>query len=94
MSNDTLAQVVEDEWNSDAFKHGLEVGKSLGHYASAKKALAAHAAGEIELWLDLQRPKTMDQWDAWESKHGTTSEVKARWGSDDEKSSPEVQEEV
>lgn len=78
--SEAFIKAVQDEYESDAFKHGVDVGESIGRYDNAKEAIAAHAAGELELWLEFQRPKTLEDWADWESEHGTLDEARLRWG--------------
>lgn len=75
-----IKKALDDELNSPEFKHGLVVGESLGRYYAAADAKAAHEAGEIELWIDLQTPKSLENWDIWEKEHGKISQIRKRWG--------------
>lgn len=54
---------------SDDEKHALDIGTSIGRTTAEHEALAAHAAGELDLWLEYIKPKTSEEWDAWRSKH-------------------------
>jgi hypothetical protein len=55
---------------NDEFYHGIEVGKDLGAYETAEEARKMHEDGKIEWWLEKQRPKTREEWDAWEAENG------------------------
>lgn len=64
------------ELDTPEFRHGYEVGHSFGLYASSSEAIAAYEQGEIDLWIEYQRPKTFEEWEAFEKKHGNLSN---RW---------------
>lgn len=74
-----MTNFYADDWGTDEFKHGVEVGKSFGQYETSEEAQRAFDAGEIELWLEWQRPKTEEDWNAFYEKHGSEDEMKARW---------------
>lgn len=63
-------------WGSPEFRSGMEAGRDLGAYDTYEVVKAAYEAGEIELWLAWQKPKTMEEWDVWDEEHGDLSE---RW---------------
>jgi hypothetical protein len=73
------AQGYIDEWNSPEFLHGQAVGESVGSYETSSEAIRAYDAGEIDLWIDLMRPKTSEAWDTWEAEHGDSKTFKERW---------------
>lgn len=56
-----------------------EIGDSMGRYRTEKEATRAYEAGEIDLWIDFIKPKTMEEWDAWEQKNGSIEEFENRW---------------
>lgn len=72
-----------DEWiaemESPAFRHGQDVGHSYGLYEAQMEAILAYEAGDIDLWIEYIRPKSMEDWDAFHEKHGSREELKARW---------------
>lgn len=70
---------IEDEWNSPSFQHGIDVGESLGAYKAVTEAQRAYEVGEIELWLDYHRARSMEEWEAWEEENGPVSEFSKRW---------------
>lgn len=55
---------------SPDFSHGFAVGKSRGQLESYYEAQNAYNAGEIELWLEFNAPKTLEEWDTWDETHG------------------------
>lgn len=61
------------------FKHGMEIGSDLGFSNATEEAQTAYDAGEIELWLDFNRPKSMEDWDKWEAEHGPNEKFAERW---------------
>lgn len=72
-----------DEWiaemDSEAFKHGQDVGESIGAYATSSEAIRAYEAGEIDLWIEMMRPKSIEEWDIFDKKHGGREAMKKRW---------------
>lgn len=62
---------TNDEWNHPLFQLGMEVGADLGRYESESEAQRAYDMGEIELWLEHCRPKTMEEWVEYEERVGT-----------------------
>lgn len=58
---------------SDEFYHGIEVGKDLGGYDTYVEAKEAYETGNMEWWLEKQRPKTSEEWEAWEAENGPLS---------------------
>ena len=79
---DADEQAWHDELNSPEFLHGIEIGKSLGFYDAASEAQRAFEAGEIELWIEFQKPKSIEDWKVWESEHGPTKDMHDRWSKD------------
>lgn len=69
----------EAELESPAYKHGYDVGVSMGIYEAESMAIAAYEAGETDLYIEFITPKSMADWAAFEAKHGTISEFKKRW---------------
>ncbi|UDL15929.1 hypothetical protein QEH42_gp289 [Microbacterium phage Pumpernickel] len=61
---------MDDFYDSNEFKHGVELGKSLESYNQYLEVKKAYEMGEIELWLAYMEPKSMEDWDAWEAEHG------------------------
>lgn len=57
----------------------FNLGKAIGWNEATEEAGAAHAAGEIELWLDLNTTRSLEEWEAWEAEHGKISEYEHRW---------------
>jgi len=74
-----FGKALEEEFTSDSFLHGMDVGESLGASRAAEEARAAYEMGEIELWLEFHTPKSFEDWEAWEAKHGPTQEFSKRW---------------
>lgn len=75
----------EDDWydkvlETPEYTYGFDMGESLKSYEMYREAEAAHKAGEIELWLEAYRPKSMEDWLKFEKEHGTHEELKKRWG--------------
>lgn len=70
---------IEDEWEHPFFLHGVEVGESFAEYRITSEAKRAYDMGEIELWLELYRPKTLAEWAEWQLQCGDTTEFKKRW---------------
>jgi hypothetical protein len=69
-----------EAWKAEldsAFQHGLDVGKSFGSHYAWEEAQRAYDMGEIELWLDFYRPKTLEAWREWDAEHGKN--FKDRW---------------
>jgi len=77
---DDFLDAWEAEIESPAYKHGFEIGLSFGLWEAQSEALAAYQAGEIELWLEAVTPKTIEEWAAFEAKHGSANDLGARWG--------------
>lgn len=61
---------TNDEWNDPLFQHGMDVGADLGRYEAESEAQRAFDMGEIELWLEHYRPKTIEEWQEYEARHG------------------------
>lgn len=64
--NDKLDKVFD----SPEFKFGLDLGQSLGKSHTVDEVQRAYDAGEIELYLDWHRPKTLEEWDEYYEKYG------------------------
>lgn len=73
------ADAYDEEIHSDAFNHGMSVGESIGAYEAAREAQRAYDLGEIELWLDYNRPKSLEEWALWKETHGSHEEFQKRW---------------
>lgn len=56
-----------------------EIGDAMGRHRTEEQAIRAHAAGEIDLWVEFVTPKTSEEWDEWESRHGDVGEFENRW---------------
>jgi len=65
ISKKKLKKLLEQEFN-----YGIDVGESLGEWKTSEKAQRAYDEGKIEWWLEKQRPKTLEEWDAWEAENG------------------------
>lgn len=52
------------------FKTGMEVGHDLGRYDAEAEAQRAFNMGEIELWLEHYRPKSIEEWAEYDAKNG------------------------
>lgn len=61
---------MEAVFDSPAFKLGMDIGQSLGSSHTIDEAQRAYDVGEIELFLDWHRPKTMEEWDEYYEKYG------------------------
>jgi hypothetical protein len=72
-------EAYEKEINSDTFKHGLDIGESIGEFRTYESAQKAFDRGEIELWLDYYRPKSLEDWDKWYEEHGSHEDMRNRW---------------
>jgi hypothetical protein len=70
-----LEAALDEEFSSETFKHGYEIGLSFGKYETAAEAQEAFDNGEIEEWLEFQRPKTMTGWDEYYKAH-----PEPKWG--------------
>lgn len=66
----------EEELNSPRFRHGMDIGISLGLYEAYVEARVAYDAGEIDLWMAFHEPKSFEEWEEWEKEHGDLSD---RW---------------
>jgi len=62
---------------------GFGVGHSFGLYEAYVEARNAYEAGEIELWLEYNRPKSGEEWDTWTAEHGSHEEFTKRWKKED-----------
>jgi len=60
-------------------EHSIDIGVSIGKYDAWREAQAAFDKGEIELWLDYNRPKTLEAWKEWRELHGSHEDMEARW---------------
>lgn len=58
------------ETESPVFKHGYDVGESIGETRAIDMVRRAYDMGEIELFIEAMSPKTMDEWEEWENEHG------------------------
>lgn len=70
---------LEAYYNSPEVQHGIALGKSVGSYQTSKEAVVAYDAGEIELWIELNRPRSSEDWKLWEAENGPISSFKDRW---------------
>jgi len=61
------------------FDHGVSVGVDIGFYNATEEAHRANALGEIDLWLDFNKPRSMEEWNAWEAENGPIGIYSARW---------------
>lgn len=77
-------EALEDaiEFNHPLFKRGLDIGDSFGHSRAIEEAIRAHQMGELELWLEAMRPKTLKGWKKWKKKYG--KDFADRWKRKDE----------
>lgn len=64
-------------YNSIEFMEGVALGKSLGANEAYKEVKKALEMGEIELWLEHNEPKTLEEWGALRGKYGR--DFKKRW---------------
>lgn len=55
-----------------------DIGHSFGCYETSESATRAFEMGEIELWIDYHRPKTMEGWTEWEEGHKGMN-IPERW---------------
>lgn len=73
-----MAEVTEEfELSSD---QAFDLGYAMAAYEIPQEAKNAFDKGEIELWLEFNRPKTLEEWEAFHAEHGTSKEMHARWG--------------
>lgn len=56
-----------------------DIGRATGWYETEQEATRAYEAGEIDLWIDFIKPRTMEEWESWEQKNGAVEEFKKRW---------------
>lgn len=68
-----------EEFELDS-NQAFDLGYAMAAYELPQEASNAYAKGEIELWLEFNRPKTMEEWEDFHEKHGTSEELHARWG--------------
>lgn len=68
-----------DPWDTPEFEHGVDVGVDIGFYNATEEARRADALGEIELWLDFHKPRSVEEWHAWEAANGSISGYSDRW---------------
>lgn len=54
-----------------------EIGYSMGMFDTYREAVKARGAGELDLWFAYNRPKTIEEWTAWEAGHG--ADFADRW---------------
>ena len=73
-----MAGLPLEEESAD-FQAGYGLGSDLAWYDAYEQVKAAYEAGEIELWLEWQHPKSMADWIEWEAKHGDHDTMTARW---------------
>lgn len=52
------------EWGDEFY-----IGMDFGAYETTEEAIRAYDAGEIDLWVELMRPKTGAEWKAFDAKH-------------------------
>lgn len=71
-----ICEELQEEFNSPSFKHGEAVGYSSGLYHLSTEAIKAYDNGEIDLWIEYQRPKSTEEWKEFQEKHGDLSK---RW---------------
>jgi hypothetical protein len=76
-----VSWVEDDDFESDAFKLGLDLGKATQAYESYLQVRTAYEMGEIELWLAYMEPKSLEDWAAWEEEHG--KDFEDRWKTKD-----------
>jgi len=57
----------------------VEIIQSLTRLRVYEEAQKAFDLGEIEIWLEWQNSKTIDEWDEWNKKY-SHEEMKARYG--------------
>jgi hypothetical protein len=62
-----------------AWLEAYALGVSIGHHESSAQARKAYEAGQIELWLEWQHPKTMEEWAEFEALYGDHDAMEARW---------------
>lgn len=60
----------DETFESPDFNYGFEVGKATGALEAFYEAYNAYSMGEIELWLEQNTPKTLEEWDEWYAEHG------------------------
>ena len=51
-----FVQDMDDFYDSEEFKHGVELGKALESYDQYLEVKRAYEMGEIELWLEYYEP--------------------------------------
>lgn len=68
-----------EEMDTPAYKHGYDVGESMGEYKVSSEAIRAYEAGDIDLWIEYMRPKSQEDWDAFHETHGDRETLKKRW---------------
>jgi hypothetical protein len=52
------------------FDAGVDVGVGLGRYDTYLEVKKAYEDGTLDYWLERERPKTPEEWAAWEAEHG------------------------
>lgn len=73
-----MSKTYEEELlESEDFQMGVHIGKSIGAHEHYQEAVRAYELGEIDLWIEYHRPKTWEEWEAWNEEHG--EDFDERW---------------
>lgn len=60
-------------------QEGYRLGYDMASYDIVTVAQRAFDMGEIELWLNYHKPKSMADWDLFEAENGPMEEYEKRW---------------
>jgi len=66
--------------DSSEFRHGMDVGISLGLMEAYDEALVLYKAGAIDFWFEWQRPKSLEDWDTFHHIYGSDKELREKYG--------------
>lgn len=64
MTDENPIEQGEIQWSDEFY-----IGKDFGAYETSEEAIRAYEAGEIDLWIETVRAKTIPEWEAFEAKH-------------------------
>jgi hypothetical protein len=68
------------DWVENAYKTPeYQLGESMESYRMSTEAQVAYDKGEIELWLEYHRGKTIEKWEEFEKTYGTHEDMRKRW---------------
>lgn len=71
MSDEVIPELAIDD-------RSYEIGHSVGRFHAEMSAIKAYEMGEIDLWIEHHRPKSIEGWREWEKDH-PRPEYPGRW---------------